>query len=209
MTTVRDDQGPDEPPVAVPVLGDADASAGDVRQRYEALFAEVYEPLQRYVRRRCGSADADDVVAEVLTVVWRRLDQVPGDAPVAWTFGVARRVLANQRRSTGRRLRLIDRVRRMQETIPAHQVDDTDLAEALDRLTSDDREILHLWAWEQLAPREIAVVLDITANAASLRLHRARGRLAEAMGRQDLVPAGHREGGSTPHPSTSGDEVTR
>jgi RNA polymerase sigma-70 factor (ECF subfamily) len=152
-------------------------------------------------------ADADDVVAETLTVVWRRLDEVPTDAAVAWTFGVARRVLANQRRSTGRRLRLIERVRRTQEILPAHEVDDTDLTEALDRVSSDDREILHLWAWEQLTPREMAVVLEITANAASLRLHRAKGRLADAMGRQDLVPAGHREGGSTPSPQdpTSGD----
>jgi RNA polymerase sigma-70 factor (ECF subfamily) len=170
------------------------------RARFEAVFAEVYEPLQRYVRRRCGSADADDVVAETLTVVWRRLDEVPVAAAVAWTFGVARRVLANQRRSTGRRLRLVERVRHSHEVSPAHDVDDTDLVEALDRLTSDDREILHLWAWEQLPPREIAVVLDITANAASLRLHRARGRLAEAMGRQDLAPTGHGEGGSTPSP---------
>jgi RNA polymerase sigma-70 factor (ECF subfamily) len=158
----------------------------------------VYEPLQRYVHRRCGGADADDVVAETLTVVWRRLDEVPADAAVAWTFGVARRVLANQRRSSGRRLRLIERVRRTHEIMPAHAVDDTDLVEALERLTTDDREILHLWAWEQLPPREIAVVLDITANAASLRLHRAKTRLAEAMGRQDLVLAGHGEGGSTP-----------
>lgn len=177
------------------------------RTRYDALFAEVYEPLQRYVHRRCGVADADDVVAETLTVVWRRLDEVPTDAAVAWTFGVARRVLANQRRSTGRRLRLIERVLRTQEILPAHEVDDTDLTEALDRVSSDDREILHLWAWEQLTPREMAVVLEITANAASLRLHRAKGRLADAMGRQDLVPAGHREGGSTPSPQdpTSGD----
>jgi RNA polymerase sigma-70 factor (ECF subfamily) len=139
--------------------------------------------------------------------VWRRLDEVPTDAAVAWTFGVARRVLANQRRSTGRRLRLIERVLRTQEILPAHEVDDTDLTEALDRVSSDDREILHLWAWEQLTPREMAVVLEITANAASLRLHRAKGRLADAMGRQDLVPAGHREGGSTPSPQdpTSGD----
>jgi RNA polymerase sigma factor (sigma-70 family) len=208
VTTVRDDQRPDDAPAEEPVCRGADASSDDPRVRYEALFAEVYEPLQRYVRRRCGSADVDDVVAETLVVVWRRIDQVPAEAPVAWTFGVARRILANQRRSTGRRLRLIDRVRRTQETLPAHDVDDTELTEALDRLTSDDREILHLWAWEQLPPREMAVVLDITANAASLRLHRAKGRLAEAMGRQDLLAAGQTQGGSTPPPPTSGDEVT-
>lgn len=195
MTTAPHERPPDPTP--------------ERRARFEAIFAEVYEPLQRYVRRRCGAADADDVVAETLTVVWRRLDEVPHETAVAWTFGVARRVLANQRRSTGRRLRLVDRVRRAHEIIPAHAVDDTDLVEAMDRLATDDREILHLWAWEQLAPREIAVVLDITANAASLRLHRARSRLAEAMGRQDLVPAGHGEGGSTPSPTDDGTEVTR
>ena len=181
MRTALDDEKPD----------------GDRRARYETVFTEVYEPLQRYVRRRCVSADVDDVVAESLTVVWRRLDDVPTDAAVAWTFGVARRTLANHRRSTSRRSRLIDRLRRAEDGIPAADVDDTDLVEALERLTSDDREILHLWAWEQLPPREIAVVLDITPNAASLRLHRAKGRLAAAMGRQDLVPSGQTRDGST------------
>ena len=180
------------------------------RARFEAVFVEVFEPLQRYVRRRCATADVDDVVAEVLTVVWRRLDQVPDDAIVPWTLGVARRSLANTRRSTGRRSRLIDRIRGEDSRSQATEVDDTDLAEAMDRLTSDDREILHLWAWEQLRPREMAVVLDITANAASLRLHRAKARLAEAMGRQDLVPTGQSEGGSAAGAhDTSDEEVTR
>ena len=167
------------------------------RETYETLFAEVFEPVQRYVRRRCPAADVDDVVAETMTVLWRRLDEVPTDAPVAWSYGVARRCLANQRRSTGRRTRLLDRLRREDEvssTVVA--VDDTELSAALERLTTDDREVLRLWAWEHLAPREMAVVLDITPNAASLRLHRAKRRLAEAMGGQDLVPTGQPEGGS-------------
>ena len=53
------------------------------------------------------------------------------------------------------------------------------LTEALDALRAEDAELLRLWAWEQLAPGEIATVLDITANAASIRLHRARERLRE------------------------------
>ena len=42
--------------------------------------------------------------------------------------------------------------------------------------------MLRLWAWEDLRPQEIAVVLGITANAASIRLHRAKGRLAAELG---------------------------
>jgi len=48
-------------------------------------------------------------------------------------------------------------------------------------LRSDEQELLRLWAWEDLTPAEIAVVLGITPNAVSIRLHRARGRLADVL----------------------------
>jgi RNA polymerase sigma-70 factor (ECF subfamily) len=54
------------------------------RARFERLFAHAYEPLQRYVRRRADAAVVDDVVAETLLVVWRRLDDVPADAELSW-----------------------------------------------------------------------------------------------------------------------------
>jgi RNA polymerase sigma-70 factor (ECF subfamily) len=66
------------------------------------------------------------------------------------------------------------------------------LDEALALLDHDQRELLRLWAWEGLAPREIAVVLGITANAASIRLHRARRELADVLGpRKTTAPCGH------------------
>ena len=54
---------------------------------------------------------------------------------------------------------------------------DPALEAALAGLSAADREVLRLWAWEGLAPREIGVALDISANAASIRLHRATKRL--------------------------------
>ena len=61
-------------------------------------------------------------------------------------------------------------------TVPGPGEDDRgpDLAEALEALREEDAELLRLWAWEQQTPAEIAAVLDITPNAASIRLHRAR-----------------------------------
>jgi RNA polymerase sigma-70 factor (ECF subfamily) len=61
---------------------------------------------------------------------------------------------------------------------------------ALARLRPDDAEVLRLWAWEDLAPSDIATVLDVTPNAVSIRLHRARQRLAEEL-RKIGVPSGH------------------
>jgi len=170
------------------------------RARFDALFRDVYVPLQQYARRRTTPAAVDDVVAEALTVVWRRLDDVPADdLALAWCFGVARRCLANHRRSEDRRGRLADRLRREPHPPAATEASeaDPDLAYALEQLSADDRELVRLWAWEQLEPREIAVVLGLSANAVSVRLHRARQRLGDALTGKDGAAAGHVRGGRT------------
>lgn len=159
------------------------------RERFAELFAIAYEPLQAYVLRRGGGSDTDDVVAEALTVLWRRLDDVPADAPIAWALGVARRCLANHRRSAARRDQLVERI--AANPVPTPSADES-LDEALAYLDADQREILRLWAWEGLAPREIAVAMNITANAASIRLHRARRDLAQFLhSRKNTVMTGH------------------
>jgi RNA polymerase sigma-70 factor (ECF subfamily) len=166
------------------------------RQRFEVITADVFEPLQRYLRRRARPADADDAFSEVLMTMWRRLDDAPADQILAWSYGIARRVLANQRRGQSRHLRLVEKME--SEPVPTHSPDpadsgpDPELTAALERLTDDDREVLHLWAWEQLEPREIAPVLEISVNAATLRLSRARKKLADSLSRQDSASDGHR-----------------
>ncbi len=173
-----------------------DAADPSRRDRFSALFSLTYEPVQRYVRRRGGGADTDDIVAETLTVVWRRLDDVPTDAALPWTIGVARRCLANHRRADQRRSVLTERV-------AAHLADradpvDDELRVAMAQLDADQRELLHLWAWEGFAPREIAVVLGITPNAASIRLHRARRELAALLpARKNAAVGGHTDIGTT------------
>ncbi len=148
------------------------------RLRFEAVAEEVYEPLQRYLRRRARPSDAEDALAEALLTIWRRLDDVPQDAPLPWCYGVARRVLSNQRRSQRRHLRLVEKMKA--EPAPAVAPDyaeagtDPELEAALVSLSAEDQEVLRLWAWEQLEPREIAPVLAVSVNAATLRLSRAR-----------------------------------
>src|SRR5205085_11905175 len=68
----------------------------------EDLYRAHARHVLAYALRRTDTATADDVVSEVFLIVERRLADVPGDA-LPWLYGVARRVLANQRRSDGRR----------------------------------------------------------------------------------------------------------
>ncbi len=160
--------------------------------RFEAVFAEVYEPLQRYLLRRCPAADVDDVVADVLLVVWRRIDDVPADLALPWSYGVARRCLANHNRTGARALRLVHRLAGERELELPALVGDPTLGRALATLPANDREVIRLWAWEGLAPREIAAVLGTTPNAASIRLHRARSKIAAALGKES-GRAGHED----------------
>lgn len=171
----------------VPVPGSAR------RSDFELLFATVYEPLQRYLRRRTDASTAEDVLGDVLLVLWRRIDDVPAEAPLAWAYGVARGCLANNVRGAARQERLVRRLAAAPGAEPAPGADpDPDLNEALLALPVGDREVLWLWAWEQLPPREIALVLGITGNAASIRLHRASGKLKQELAaRKDARAAGH------------------
>lgn len=170
------------------------------RERFEAVFREVYEPLQVYARRRTDPMSADDVVADALLVLWRRLDDVPEELVLPWAYGVTRRCLANHRRGDRRRDALVERVAAEPDggSVAAADVD-PDLSAALAGLEADDRELVRLWAWEQLRPREIALVLDITPNAASIRLHRAKQRLAALLDQRgkSADAAGHTAVGHT------------
>lgn len=178
------------------------SSDTDRRQRFEAIANEVYEPLQRYLRRRVHRDRAEDVLSDVMLTVWRRLDDVPPDHALPWLYGIARNTLANERRGQRRHLRLIERLdaepKQMVSPDHADTGPDPDLTDALERLSKDDREILRLWAWEQLEPREMAPVLDISVNAATLRLSRARTRLGEHLTRQNRSAAGHESVEGTP-----------
>jgi RNA polymerase sigma-70 factor, ECF subfamily len=171
------------------------SSEGERRDRFESVVAELYDPLQRYIRRRAAVDEAGDVLSDVLLTMWRRLDDVPEGAALPWSYGVARRALSNHRRAASRHLRLVERLETepppARDDDPAGQLEDPEFAAALASLPVADQEILRLWAWEQLEPREIAMALGSTSNAVSLRLSRARKKLADAMTRQDPSAAGH------------------
>ncbi|NDU73395.1 sigma-70 family RNA polymerase sigma factor [Actinomadura sp. DSM 109109] len=169
----------------------------DRKARFESIYAETYEPIMGYVLRRCPSPDdAADVVAETFTIAWRRLEDVPpGHRARLWLYGVARRVIANHWRGEAQRRRRTTNLRHdLRDEIAAVGADPVEasaIAEAFDRLTDDDREILGLVAWEGLEPSAVAAVLGCSAGAARVRLHRARKRFSRELrsAEADVKPA--------------------
>ena len=138
--------------------------------------------VKAYVQRRADRASADDVLAEVFLVCWRRFEDVPQD-PLPWLLAVARRVLSTQRRSRRRREALVDRLALDAAEPPDAYaaIGDGVLAGALARIGEEDRELLLLIAWDGLTPSQVAVVLGAKAGTVRVRLLRARRRLDRAL----------------------------
>lgn len=168
--------------------------AEDPEVRFRHLYAAHVDAILGYALRRVEAAeDASDVVAETFLVAWRRLHQVPLEPQTRlWLYGVARRTLANHRRSTSRRGALGERLRdELARVVPDHAqsvADHLSATDALSRLARRDREVLELSAWEGLEPREIAEVLGTSAVAVRTRLSRSRARLRELLPSTDLTP---------------------
>jgi RNA polymerase sigma-70 factor, ECF subfamily len=156
--------------------------------RFEQLYRDYADRVHAYALRRAGPTVADDVVAEVFLVAWRRLHRVP-DEPLPWLLGVARRVLANRRRGESRAAaltaRLADPGFRPSVAHVSSEVDDR-VQRALAGLSERDRELLLLIAWEGLRVNEAAEVLGVRSNTLAVRLHRARQRLAQALAEEDV-----------------------
>ncbi|MBV8947077.1 MAG: RNA polymerase sigma factor [Solirubrobacterales bacterium] len=157
------------------------------RMRFEAMFVTHHDAVRRYIVRRQAAPLVDDAIAETFLVAWRRLDEIP-DRTLPWLLGVARRVLADQRRAVYRRRSLSERLRIDILTDglagdwepPAALT--PELASALAALTEHEREALLLVAWDELSPADAARVAGCSAMAFRVRLHRARRRVADRLG---------------------------
>jgi RNA polymerase sigma-70 factor (ECF subfamily) len=154
------------------------------RARFEALYEEHFDALLAYALRRTDREAAYDAAGEAFLVVWRRLEDVP-EVALPWLYGVIRRVLANQRRSSRRRLSLFSKLTRdrAETNVTEPKVGVSPLVEALGRLSSREREALMLTAWEGLDGVRAAAVLNISPVAFRVRLHRAKRRLAQELDR--------------------------
>lgn len=178
--------------------------AGSVR--FDTLYRNNYRAIHAYCRRRTHPNRVEDAVAEVFSIAWRRIDEVPaGDSTRPWLFGVAYRVIANQLRSERRRAVFLRRLEQHPPESPdGPQLQVVKKAEyelilrALHRLEPLEQELLRLSVWEELPQAAIATATGLTEGAVKQRLHRARKKLAREYDRinpSDLSPRLRRRGG--------------
>jgi len=152
--------------------------------RFRALHQETFGDLLRFVERRVPPDEAEDIVSTVYLVAWRRLGELPEDAR-PWLFAIARKSIANQTRGWLRRRALAVRLTASAEhrapDRAAGAVSRIDLERAWRTLSTADREVLALIAFDGLTSEQAATVLSCRRSAFAMRLARARKRLHAAL----------------------------
>jgi RNA polymerase sigma factor (sigma-70 family) len=179
-------------------LLETDELDGQGRDRFTLLYRTHYDAILGYAARRTDPATARDVAADTFLVVWRRLADVPRDPDSVrlWLYGVARRTLANAERSRGRSERVAAKLNSTPDAVgPAPDlaegvVERARIREALGLLSEIDQEALRLVAWEGLDLAAAAKVMGCSRSTMTVRLHRARGRMAKALSKVEPVEFG-------------------
>ncbi|MFC8436522.1 RNA polymerase sigma factor [Streptomyces sp. NPDC057253] len=189
------------------IRGGPRAAARDP-QLFEEFYRRHVDAMTSFVARRVADPHTvADLTAEIFLAVLDSAHtyRASRGSERAWLYGIARNVVAGERRRvaretdrdrriSGRRLLEPDDIARLEDKLDAESPGRRALA-ALERLPAGERAVLELVAVDDLTVGEAATALGISQVAARVRLHRARKSLRE----QAESPGGEPFGSCLPY----------
>lgn len=151
------------------------------QKQFTNLYREFLPELSKYLVRRVERSDVEDLASRVFEIAWQKRTQAPKGFELAWIYRIAGYVVANHRRAIASENNFLLRFRPADFSPSAEDlaVLDLDLSKAWAKLNAFEREIIALSAFESLSNLEIAQVLEISPNAVSQRLTKARAKLKQ------------------------------
>jgi RNA polymerase sigma-70 factor (ECF subfamily) len=168
----------------------------DTPEGFARLFDLYARRIHRYVTRRLGTSEADDLVGQTFLIAFERRQRYAaasvGALPLR--YGIATNLIHRKRRDEVRQYLAYSRSQPAavdQHTAPfaadvAARVDAASAARILTGvlagLRQAERDVLLLYAWEDLGYAEIAEALNVPIGTVRSRLHRARRALRSALG---------------------------
>ncbi len=167
-------------------------------EQFAVVFRRHAPAIQRYVIRRIGPEQSDDVVAETFLVAFRQRASFRDDGRdcLPWLYGIATNLVGRHWRTEVRQLRLLARTGadpvteaftdRVDAAVTAASAK-ARLGAALAGLPAGQRDALLLVAWAGLSYDRAAAALGVPLGTVQSRVSRARRLLRQQLA--DLDPA--------------------
>lgn len=147
---------------------------------FERAYIRYLPAVSGYLFRRVERHQVEDLAADVFAIAWRKRASVAEGEELPWLYRIAANVVANHRRKQASGAAMLALLRPADSAPSAEEIvsADASLAAAWRQLRASEREVLALALVEDLAPAELSVALGVSVNAATIRVHRARTKLA-------------------------------
>ena len=166
---------------------------------FSDIYSEFYPKITHYLKRLVGEHEAEDVAQIVFEKVNTNLSTFKGESKVStWVFKIATNAALDRLKSSSYKrtpsgplapvpLQTVENIEMAfnKPSSPDQKVIRDEMSdcvrEFVDRLQTDYRTILVLNELEGFTNAEIADILQISVNAAKIRLHRARAKLKKEL----------------------------
>jgi len=148
-------------------------------EEFTALYRGFLPLVSNYLVRRCDKTDVEELASRVFEIAWRKRAQAPKEYELPWLYRIAGFVVANHRRAIKSEQNFVARLRPL-DFAPSPEdiaLADLSLSKAWGQLSPFEREAISLTAFEGLSNQDAAKVLEISPNAFTQRLAKARAKL--------------------------------
>jgi len=132
-------------------------------------------------------AAAEDLAQEVFVKLWQALPRYDGRARLStWIYAITRNAAVSALRARRRSVSMSDAAVLAEvegiAAAPAAEPEDAALHREVEALPEKQRQAITLYYLDQRTVEEVAEMMGLPANTVKTHLHRARARLAGALG---------------------------
>lgn len=157
-------------------------------QEFNDIFRSYLSETSRFIARRTKSEDVEDLAADLFSLAWQKRASIPKGMELPWLYKSARYLISNHNRKQQGRATILATLQEPQSAPSAESIAlaDIELATAWKALNPKEQEILSLWAFEGLEPKQLAIALEKSENACAIALSRAKSKLSQLLDSENI-----------------------
>ena len=158
-------------------------------EEFNSLYRSYLPKVNAYLARRLPFDEVEDIAGDLFELAWSKRDRIPEGLELPWLYKSARYLVSNRHRKQSARNAILARLAEPTAAPSAESIAlaDVELGEAFSKLTAKEREVIALWSLEGLSNSDLGKVLEMSENAAAIRLTRAKQKLKLLLSNENIA----------------------